>query len=285
MILFDKSIVLNDNIIMKTCFKCNQKLPLTEQFFGIRKDSPDGFRNDCNACVKKRRDKWHQDNRDSQLVKMKQYNSENREDLLEKKREYNKINRDIMVIKCYDYYQENKDKVLLQMKEHRIEHREEINEHRRKRYWDNYDEVTIRRAEYRDDNIDKIRAMVNKYYVNKRKNDINYRILCNIRSRIWLALKSLGKSNRTINLIGCSVLELKIHLEKLFLPGMTWENYGLKGWHVDHIIPCAIFDLTNPEHQKICFHYTNLQPLWWLDNLRKGAKIVKPFQFPLSLAF
>jgi hypothetical protein len=55
---------------------------------------------------------------------------------------------------------------------------------------------------------------------------------------------------------------------------MTWDNYGKKGWHVDYILPCASFDLTKEEEQKKCFHYTNLQPLWWLDNIKKSDKIL-----------
>jgi hypothetical protein len=50
---------------------------------------------------------------------------------------------------------------------------------------------------------------------------------------------------------------------------MSWDNYGIKGWHIDHIIPCAAFDLTDPEQQKICFHYTNLRPLYWADNISR----------------
>lgn len=71
-------------------------------------------------------------------------------------------------------------------------------------------------------------------------------------------------------MMGCTPAELKSYLESLFLPGMTWENRGL--WHIDHKRPISSFDLTDPEQQKACFHYTNLQPLWAGDNLRKGAK-------------
>jgi hypothetical protein len=58
------------------------------------------------------------------------------------------------------------------------------------------------------------------------------------------------------------------HLKDHFLPEMNWDNYG--AWHIDHIRPCASFDLTDPEQQKQCFHYTNLQPLWAADNIRKA---------------
>ena len=74
-----------------------------------------------------------------------------------------------------------------------------------------------------------------------------------------------------MDLVGCSIPELRKRLTQQFLPGMTWDNYGK--WHIDHIRPCASFDLTDPEQQKQCFHYSNLQPLWAADNLRKGASI------------
>jgi len=86
------------------------------------------------------------------------------------------------------------------------------------------------------------------------------------------ALKGCYKAKCTIKLIGCDVKELKSHLEKQFTDGMNWENYGK--WHIDHIIPCASFDLTDPQQQKKYFHYSNLQPLWAVDNIRKSDKVV-----------
>ena len=80
------------------------------------------------------------------------------------------------------------------------------------------------------------------------------------------------KASNARNLIGCSYTDLRKHLENLFSPGMTWENNGRHGWHIDHIRPCASFDLTDPEQQKQCFHYTNLQPLWAKDNPAKSDK-------------
>lgn len=76
-----------------------------------------------------------------------------------------------------------------------------------------------------------------------------------------------------MELLGCSVDECRKYLESKFLPGMTWENYGKSGWHIDHIIPCNLFDLTKPEEQLKCFHYTNLQPLWETDNASKQDKV------------
>ena len=78
------------------------------------------------------------------------------------------------------------------------------------------------------------------------------------------------KSKQTLELLGCNIEEFKKYLEFKFTKGMSWDKMHLI--HIDHIKPCAAFDLTNPEEQAKCFHYTNLQPLWAIDNLRKGAK-------------
>lgn len=75
-----------------------------------------------------------------------------------------------------------------------------------------------------------------------------------------------------LEMLGCSILEFRKYLEAQFISGMTWENYGLRGWHIDHKRPCAKFDLTDPAQQRECFHFSNLQPLWAIDNLKKGSK-------------
>lgn len=109
----------------------------------------------------------------------------------------------------------------------------------------------------------------NKQY----QEDLNFKIRANLRSRMLSAVKADGtiKSAKTEELLGCPVTEFIGHLESLFKPEMTWENHGLV-WHIDHVRPCASFDLTDPEQQKACFNWTNQQPLFKEDNLRKAAK-------------
>ena len=125
------------------------------------------------------------------------------------------------------------------------------------------------------ENTEKFKIRRKQYEQNRYKNNNKYRLISNLRCRLYSAL-TRNKTNKiikhlnTINLLGCSVEELWIHLESKFTEGMTKENYGQ--WHVDHIIPCDSFDLFDVEQQKICFHYTNLQPLWAKDNLIKGNK-------------
>jgi len=99
------------------------------------------------------------------------------------------------------------------------------------------------------------------------------RVAINLRNRINGALSGINKSASTHELLGCSVDEFVSYLESKFTDGMTWENRGRSGWHIDHIRPCATFDLTDPEQQRQCFHYTNLQPLWAKHNLSKGSKL------------
>ena len=72
-----------------------------------------------------------------------------------------------------------------------------------------------------------------------------------------------------MELIGCSIEQARAHIESLWQEGMTWSNHTLEGWHIDHIKPINTFDLSDAEQQKICFHYTNLRPLWARDNLSR----------------
>jgi hypothetical protein len=99
------------------------------------------------------------------------------------------------------------------------------------------------------------------------------RIAKNMRDRMRSALDGSSKKESTLNMTGISFEALKLYLESKFTENMSWENYGTHGWHIDHIIPCNYFDFTKEEHQKICFYYKNLQPMWAKENISKGCKI------------
>jgi len=135
---------------------------------------------------------------------------------------------------------------------------------------ENADKILIRKRKYYQQNKQKILARRRKWHNERYATDVNYKMTICLRVRVRQALKKTKKSASTMRLVGCSLDDLKIHLESQFTDGMTWENYG--DWHVDHIRPCASFDLKKPEEQRICFHYTNLQPLWAADNESKGAR-------------
>jgi hypothetical protein len=100
-----------------------------------------------------------------------------------------------------------------------------------------------------------------------------YRVREALAKRVLDALKGKAKSARTLELLGCSVDDLKKHLENQFKNGMEWKNYGSL-WNIDHRIPCASFNLLLDDQQKKCFHFSNLQPLFVLDNRLKSDKIL-----------
>jgi hypothetical protein len=167
-----------------------------------------------------------------------------------KKKEYNER-----------YYSKNKDKIKKRLKEWYLENKEK----RKERYKENS------RMNYYKDKKKKM-AKVMAYQKIKNKTDINWILRKRLRGRLQKALKGIIKSKRTMELLGVPHLDfLKAWLQSQFKEGMTWENRHL--WHIDHIIPCSSFDLTKPEEQAKCFHYTNLQPLWASENLSKGNRI------------
>lgn len=120
-------------------------------------------------------------------------------------------------------------------------------------------------------NHDKILAQLKARYIHTSE---HIRIKKLLSSRIHKAITRNGngarKAARTMELIGCTIAEVRAHLESKFLPGMTWENCGRNGWHIDHHKPCKRFNLTDPDQQRICFRYTNLKPLWEADNISKS---------------
>lgn len=162
------------------------------------------------------------------------------------------------------------------IKAYREKNKEKFNEASKNYYHSNPEYFEKYRSEnkdhykkWRQDNKD----LVNEYRKNKLKSDINFKIKAYLRTRLSTLIKrnKTNKVDSTLKLLGCSLKDFKTYLQSKFTLGMSWENYGKFGWHIDHIKPCASFDLTKEEDQRKCFHYTNLQPLWAKDNLKKGA--------------
>lgn len=126
-------------------------------------------------------------------------------------------------------------------------------DHYRQWRWKNRKRIAVWRKQYKEQNP-------------------TYKVACSLRSRISSLIRKAGvkKEMRSTELLGCSIDEFRKYLETQFKVGMAWSNYGK--WHIDHIVPCCSFDLTNVDEQKKCFHYTNQQPLWANDNLKKSGK-------------
>ena len=175
-------------------------------------------------------------------IRSKNYRLNNREKAYAKVKECYAKNKESYLLKAKKYKEINKDKIKIDNKKYGIKNREKIN-----------------------------KRLSNKYHT-----DIQAKLKVNLRNRLNLLMKNKKKTLSLIKNIGCSVEELKIHLEKQFKPGMTWENKGRMGWHIDHIIPLCSFDLTDEKQFLKAVHYTNLQPLWAKDNLEKGRKLPAP---------
>lgn len=166
------------------------------------------------------------------------------------------------------------------------EHREAAKARAAKWYRDNpdrvasyYSDTTVKRRRaaymkvYRKREGPRKRKRSQAYDVRRCRIDPVYKLSVNLRKRLSSVIRGGAKTGSAVRNLGCSVAELKQYLEARFLPGMTWVNWGREGWHIDHIRPLSSFDLTNPEQLKQAVHYTNLQPLWAIDNLIKGARV------------
>ena len=114
--------------------------------------------------------------------------------------------------------------------------------------------------------------MANHPEITKKRNARRDPVEALLRSRVNAALRGNRKGGHYLELIGCTAVFLRNHLESLFLPGMTWENRGVHGWHVDHVVPLSWFPMHDPEWQKVAFHFSNLQPLWATQNRKKGNR-------------
>jgi hypothetical protein len=146
----------------------------------------------------------------------------------------------------------------------------------RKYYRDNIKDITIKKKIYSKNNKEKILKRQVKYINKRKQEDPIFRLSLNIRARIKAYFKCKGISHKlsksTQEMVGCSPKELREYIENKFVDGMSWDNYGAKGWHLDHIIPLA--SAKDKEEIIKLNHYTNLQPLWATDNLKKGGRII-----------
>ena len=178
--------------------------------------------------------------------------------------------------KAYRDRPEVKERASAWNKEHHA--KPEVKE-RRKIYLEKYylvpsnkERKSIKQKEYESRPNTKKKNQVR--HIEKMESDITYKLNHLLRDRFNKAIKNNSKSGSAVSDLGCSIKFLKNYLESKFQDDMSWENHGIHGWHIDHIIPLSSFDLTDREQFLKAVHYTNLQPLWALDNLSKSDKIL-----------
>jgi len=205
----------------------------------------------------------------------KEWNLKNKERVKEYKKEYMRKYhlRNKERIKAYQL--KNKERITKYHKEYRLKHKEHRSKQKKEYYLKNiehYKEYRLKNKEYQKEWSFKNRKSINDYTRNKYRTNINFKLRRICRARIRQALKGINKSASTMELIGCTIDELRSHLESLFEPWMTWENQGLGGWDVEHIKAMDKFDLTYPRQQQECCNWSNLQPMEHIANIKKGNK-------------
>lgn len=189
---------------------------------------------------------WKRENRGRVKEYNKQYREENNHWILPQQRKYKVLNKAKCEAKSHEWWLKNRH---IKNEKNRIFMNEYYKTPEGKAYTKKYREI--------------------------KKDDPKWLLRKNLADRIREAVKSQygDKAHKSMELLGCTIEHVRDHLESQFTEGMTWYNMGRGGWHIDHIIPCAFFDLTKPSHQKVCFNWQNLQPLWEKDNCAKGDKI------------
>ena len=138
----------------------------------------------------------------------------------------------------------------------------------KKEYQENPQKKLLQNKQWRDNNLEHSR----EWQRNKEQTNIQFKLGRRLRGRLWMAIKNSQKAGSAVSDLGCSIPELKEYLEKQFQPGMAWDNWSPKGWHIDHRKALDNFDLKDRQQFLEACNYSNLQPLWAKDNLIKSAK-------------
>jgi len=233
----------------KICKNCLQSKNIN--LFKNEKRSFDGKTNKCKECINKER------------------------------KEYRKLYPEI--IKRQDKKRRNLLHVKKYKEDYRNSHREELSEKAKERYKKNREYYLLKAKKWREENPEKYKEYLKNWNIKNRewyrnrynlslKYDTNWKIKNSLRGSLRKHLNGIRKTNSTLKYLGCSIDFFKGYIESKFRNGMNWKNYG-EIWHIDHIIPCRSFNLSNEDNIKKCFHYTNLQPLLVYENLSKQDKM------------
>ncbi|MDD4242748.1 MAG: hypothetical protein PHG08_00410 [Bacilli bacterium] len=224
---------------MKKCSKCGVEKDESE--FSKNKNTMDGLQIHCKECVS---------------IYKKDYYISNKETILEKRKSYYENNKEFCLSRQKEYVDNNKENYKRRQKNYRESHKDEASQYQK---------------EYFKNNNSNIKKYKNNYNKARRKIDPLFRLTYDIRSLIGKCIINGGfkKSSQTAAILGCTFAEFKLYIEKQFSQGMCWDNRHL--WHLDHIYPVSLAE--SEEHLLQLNHYTNFQPLWAEENLKKGNKL------------
>jgi len=239
---------------MKYCKYCDTDKLLDD--FNRSASANDERQNKCRTCERV----YRENNRQRRKENSDRYRAENKDELKAKN----------------DIWRANNKEKTAEMNRDWRRRRPEVSRAQKQRYYkENKEKINEYRKQWRKENIDKVREYHRKHAAEQRRTNPQYALRHRLTIRVREVLKGSYKSKSVEALTGCSYNELKKHMESKFTEGMTWKLFLQGKIQIDHIRPCCSFDLTKPEEQAICFHYTNLQPLWPQDNKKKLSEDLK----------
>jgi hypothetical protein len=247
----------------KTCTKCKEEKPFSE--FTTRVASKDGLGHRCKPCVS--------------LYQAARRNGENRERILAEKRDWFKKNKEEIAIRSKAHYEANKERILAQNKVYRsLEASKAKAKTRYKSYYEaNKERILAVNKIWNKTHKEQLRGTTKKWRKRKWNNDPLYKLKMTTNLYIRLSMRYVAgakKQQRTCEILGCSIPEFKVYIEKQFKEGMTWGNWGKsdKEWQLDHIVPVSLG--TTEEEIVRLNHHSNLQPLWAKENMTKSNKLI-----------
>jgi len=288
----------------KTCIKCGEEKPLDG--FIKSKSCLNGRSGTCKGCgheysklhyAKNKERKlalgkiWAKNNPEKRKEHSVRSREKNREGINKRQRELRREKPGYYLAKEKKYREQNREKLKYVMRERRSEDPEKYRirnrDDARKRRILYPDKVREEKRKFYQENKDAINVTRRKYIAKKLADPdyaAKYRLKLGVANRINHALNGSKNGRKWEDIVGYSLADLMKHIERQFKPGMTWENRGAV-WHLDHKIPVNAFNFTSPDHTdfKRCWALRNLQPLFKEENLKKGAKLEKPFQPSLAI--
>jgi len=248
---------------MKVCTKCKEEKPFSE--FSKRVASKDGLGHRCKPCVS--------------LYQATRRNGENRKRILAEKKAWYKKNKEEISIKSKAHYEKNKERISAKNKAYRDL---EVNKLKakvwQKTYYEaNKEKILAKNKAWNEAHKDHLRGTLKEWRKRKWNNDPLHKLKMNTNLNIRLSMRYVAgakKRQRTCEILGCSIPEFKVYIEKQFKEGMTWSNWGRldKEWQLDHIVPVSIG--TTEEEIVRLNHYSNFQPLWAKENITKSNKLI-----------
>lgn len=225
---------------MKKCFNCNYTKNLSE--FHNCKRYKDGKTGICKDCKK---------------IKDKEYRNKNLEKIKQKDYLYRQSHKEEAQKRASEWYYKNRDYAI---------------EYRRKHYRKNWEQYQKNRKKWNDSHPEFYRIYKRNYYHIRKAKDPEYLLLHHLRTRFKSALKGNINFKKEFQVLsGCDFNFIRQWFEFQFTPEMNWDNHGLY-WHIDHVKSCKSFNFNNPKNILKCFHWSNLQPLYKIENLKKGCK-------------